>query len=52
MIIKISGDPDAKNNWIINYDEIDKIIVPIVDKLDHKTLNEISGLRKIQQLRI
>ena len=44
MIIKISGDPDKKNNWIINYDEIDKIIVPIVNKLDHKTLNEIPGL--------
>ena len=44
MIIKISGDPDKKNNWIINYDEIDNIIVPIVNKLDHRTLNEISGL--------
>ena len=44
MIIKISGNPDKKNNWIINYDEIDKIILPIVNKLDHKTLNEVSGL--------
>ena len=44
MIIKISGKPDKKNNWIINYDEIDSIINPIVNKLDHRTLNEISGL--------
>ena len=44
MIIKISGKPDKKNNWIINYDEIDNIINPIVNKLDHRTLNEISGL--------
>ena len=36
MIIKISGDPDKKNNWIINYDEIDKIVVPIVNKLTIK----------------
>ena len=44
MIIKISGNPDKKNNWIINYDEIDNIIIPIVNQLDHRTLNEISGL--------
>ena len=29
---------------MVNYDEIDEIVKPIINELDHKTLNEIKGL--------
>ena len=35
---------DRQNNWLVNYDEIDEIVKPIINELDHKTLNEIKGL--------
>ena len=44
VIINISGDFDRQNNWLVNYDEIDEIVKPIINELDHKTLNEIKGL--------
>ena len=47
MIIKISGNLDKTNNWILNYDDIDEIVNPLLQKIDHKTLNEIKGLEKL-----
>ena len=46
MIIKISGNLDKTNNWVLNYDDIDEIVNPLLQKIDHKTLNEIKGLEK------
>ena len=46
MIIKISGNLDKTNNWILNYDDIDDVVNPLLQKIDHKTLNEIKGLEK------
>ena len=45
-IIKISGNLDKTNNWILNYDDIDEIVNPLLQKIDHKTLNDIKGLEK------
>ena len=44
VIIKISGEIDDSCSLIINYDDIDKVMNPLIKKLDHKTLNEVSGL--------
>jgi len=44
VVINISGGVDRQNNWLVNYDEIDEIVKPIINELDHKTLNEIKGL--------
>ena len=44
VIIKISGEIDESCSLIINYDDIDKVVNPLIKKLDHKTLNEVSGL--------
>ena len=46
MIINISGNLDETNNWILNYDEIDEIVNPLIKKIDHKTLNDVKGLEK------
>jgi len=44
MTVQISGKINKNNCWVIDFEEIDKIVKPIVDKLDHQTLNEIEGL--------
>ena len=44
MIINF-GELDKTNNYL-NYDEVDKIVSPLLQKIDHKTLNEIKGLEK------
>ncbi len=44
VIIRILGQADKTNNWVINYDDIDNVINPLIEKLDHKTLNEIKDL--------
>ena len=46
MIIKISGNLDKTNNWILNYDDIDEIVNPLLQKIDHKTLNDIKDMVK------
>ena len=46
VIVKIEGDVDNKNNWVINYEDLDSFVEPLLKVLDHKTLNEIEGLEK------
>ena len=40
----IRGEVDEKVGWLIDYAEIQKVLRPIVDRLDHYLLNEIPGL--------
>ena len=49
MIIKISGNLDKTNNWILNFDDIDEIVNPLLQKIDHKTLNDIKGWKRIRK---
>lgn len=42
--IEISGEPDEKTGWIVDYAEAKAIIDPFIEMLDHQTLNEIRGL--------
>lgn len=42
--IEISGKPNQKTGWIIDYADAKKRIDPFIDRLDHQTLNNIPGL--------
>ena len=44
MTVRISGEINESNCWVIDFEDIDKIVKPVVEKLDHQTLNEIKGL--------
>jgi 6-pyruvoyltetrahydropterin/6-carboxytetrahydropterin synthase len=42
--VAISGAVDPQVGWIRDFSEISQIVKPVVAKLDHYYLNEISGL--------
>ena len=41
--IWLQGKPDAAG-WVMDFAEIKKILIPVVDLLDHKILNNVEGL--------
>lgn len=42
--IYIRGEVDENTGWLIDFADIQKVMRPIVDQLDHYLLNEIPGL--------
>lgn len=42
--IAVSGECDPNLGWLIDYAELSGAFKPILDRLDHYYLNEISGL--------
>ena len=44
IVLSLVGDLDTKIGWVLDYHVITKIMSPILSQLDHKVLNEVSGL--------
>lgn len=44
MIIHVSGSIDPDTGWLMDFSEVDNHIRKICEKLDHRLLNDISGL--------
>ena len=44
VILTVTGEPDPKTGWIIDFAEIKTIFQPLYDQLDHACLNHIDGL--------
>lgn len=42
--IHVEGDVDEAAGWVIDYAEINAAVKPLVDELDHRTLEDIPGL--------
>jgi len=42
--IACEGEMDPATGWLIDFAEIKRICEPIIDRLDHRYLNEIEGL--------
>ncbi|MFH1144271.1 MAG: 6-carboxytetrahydropterin synthase QueD [Candidatus Eisenbacteria bacterium] len=42
--VTVRGTPDPRTGWVIDFGEIKGIVGPLIDELDHRTLNEIPGL--------
>jgi len=42
--IVIKGPLDDSTGWVMDYSEIDQVVEPVLDQLDHQFLNEIEGL--------
>ena len=42
--IVVAGECDPKLGWLMDYTEISRRFRPILEKLDHRYLNEIPGL--------
>lgn len=42
--IVVEGAVDPRLGWIVDFADIDKLVDPVIDELDHHTLNEVPGL--------
>jgi 6-pyruvoyltetrahydropterin/6-carboxytetrahydropterin synthase len=44
LIVFIEGDNKNNLGWVMDFAELKNVINPIIDVIDHKVLNEITGL--------
>ncbi|MBN1151159.1 6-carboxytetrahydropterin synthase QueD [candidate division WOR-3 bacterium] len=44
--VSIKGRVDGKIGWLMDFGDIKDTVDPIIQKIDHKYLNEIEGLEK------
>jgi 6-pyruvoyltetrahydropterin/6-carboxytetrahydropterin synthase len=44
LTLYFEGELNQHFGWIMDFNDIKKIIAPIIEKLDHKVLNTIPGL--------
>jgi len=42
--VAVRGEVDPATGWLIDFADLQKLVRPIVDRLDHYLLNEIEGL--------
>lgn len=42
--VAIEGPVDPEYGWISDFGDFDRVVQPVIDSIDHKTLNEIEGL--------
>jgi len=42
--VHVVGPVDARTGWFIDYGDLDQVIAPLLDQLDHHYLNEVEGL--------
>ena len=44
ITLTLVGETDKKLGWVIDYNDIEKAVKPILNLIDHRVLNEIPGL--------
>jgi 6-pyruvoyltetrahydropterin/6-carboxytetrahydropterin synthase len=44
IILTLVGDLDPHIGWVIDYNDIQSIMLPLITKIDHRVLNEVEGL--------
>ncbi len=44
MAVHVKGIPHERLGWVIDFSELTEAVKPVLEKLDHKLLNDISGL--------
>jgi 6-pyruvoyltetrahydropterin/6-carboxytetrahydropterin synthase len=44
IILTLKGPVDPVKGWVMDYHVISKVMEPILQKLDHRVLNEVEGL--------
>lgn len=46
VTIEVTGTVDEQSGFLIDYREIYRVVKPIIDRLDHRHLNDVNGLAK------
>ena len=44
IILTLLGDLDPAIGWVIDYNDIQKAVKPLLEQIDHRVLNEVPGL--------
>lgn len=44
IILTLVGDLDPKIGWVIDYNDIQAAMKPLLEQIDHRVLNEVEGL--------
>lgn len=44
LILTLVGEADPKLGWVIDYNDIQAAMKPLLEQLDHRVLNEVPGL--------
>jgi len=44
VTVTLQGPVDPNSGWILDFAEVNRIVQPTIDRLDHSMLNEIPGL--------
>ncbi|XGC82379.1 6-carboxytetrahydropterin synthase QueD [Bdellovibrio bacteriovorus] len=44
LILTLVGNLDPQLGWVIDYNDIQAKMKPLIDQLDHRVLNEVDGL--------
>ena len=44
MNLMLEGTVDEKMNWVMDFADVKSVVKPIIQKIDHKYLNDIEGL--------
>lgn len=44
VTVAVVGEPDADSGWLLDFADIDAVVLPEVGQLDHRVLNDIDGL--------
>jgi len=42
--VHVTGQADEKTGWVMDFGEMKRIVTAVLDKLDHRVLNEIPSL--------
>ena len=42
--VHVTGQPDPRSGWVMDFGEIKRAVEPILEELDHRCLNDIPGL--------
>ena len=45
--IHVTGTVNTEVGWVIDFGEIKKVVGPILAELDHRLLNEVTGLENV-----
>ena len=42
--VHVAGTLDVKLGWVMDFADISKVVQPVLDRIDHRYLNDIAGL--------
>ena len=45
--IHVAGEVDPKVGWVMDFGELKEMVAPVLDELDHRFLNDVTGLENV-----